>query len=85
MSNNPFSPDYVAKISMRDVARASKSSYQQTAVVNRKRAAGIEPNQVHLPGSRDDVPQRYAVSMPEMPKHDKNAARRRRRAEKGQT
>jgi len=69
MSKNPFSPDYVAQIDMRDVARAAKSSYQQSSVVNRRRAAGVEPTKVNLPNSNDALPQRFVVEMPEMAKY----------------
>jgi hypothetical protein len=83
---NPFDlANYKPQISMRDASKAARNSYQQTAVVNQRRAKGVEPCAVHLPGSRDDGPKRFVAEMPEMPKYDANAARRRRRAEKGQT
>lgn len=82
MSNNPFDwQNYKPTISLKDIARAQKSSYQQTAVVNKRRAAGVEPNPMNLPGSRVDLPQRYATEMPIMPKYDKNEARKRKRQE----
>lgn len=68
--NNPFDwQNYKPKIDLSDIARAQKSSYQQTVVVNRKRAAGIEPNTVQLPNSRQDMPQKFTTQMPEMPKY----------------
>lgn len=77
----PFKKGDPPKISMRDVDTARKNSYQQTAVVNRRRAQGVEPTAIHLPGSRDDGPVRFAVAMPEMPKYDYNEARKRKRRE----
>lgn len=59
------------RIDLRDVERARKTSYQQTNVINKRRAAGVEPTPVRLPGSRDDGPQKFVALMPEMPKYRK--------------
>lgn len=69
MSNNPFSDDYVRKIDMSDISRAAKSSHQQSAQVNKRRAAGVEPNKVNLPGSMDTPPQKFTVKLPSLPKY----------------
>ena len=65
------------KIDLRDIAKAQKNAHQQTAVVNRKRAAGIEPNTIHMPGSHQDVPQKFAVKLPDMPLHERSKRKRR--------
>ena len=80
MTYNPFDwRNNPKRIDMTDVNTAKKSSYQQTAVINKKRAQGVEPVSIHLPGSRDDIPSRFVANMPEMPKYDQNAARREQR------
>lgn len=70
MSNNPFDwRNYTPVISLKDIARAQKSAWQQSRVVNRQRAAGIEPTAIHLPGSQDVAPQAFAIDMPALPKY----------------
>jgi hypothetical protein len=71
----PFKPGDPPKINLKDLETANKISYQQTSVVNRRRAAGVEPTKVNLPGSRDEQPARFAVKMPDMPKHDRTLRR----------
>lgn len=57
------------KINMRDLSTARKNSYQQTVVVNRRRAQGIEPSIAYSPNGMDTNPEKFAVSMPDMPLH----------------
>lgn len=82
MTNNPFDLDnYVPQISMKDRDTARKTSYQQTSVINRKRAQGIEPSINYSPNGMDTQPKKFVADMPLMPKFDKNAAARRQRKE----
>lgn len=81
--NNPFDlENYKSQICLKDIAFANKCSRQQTAVVNRKRMQGVEPTAIHLPGSQDVPPQKFAVKMPTIPKYNQNEARKAKRAEK---
>jgi hypothetical protein len=57
------------KIDMSDLSTAQKNSYQQTAVVNRRRAQGIETSLPFSANSNDGQPQNFVVSMPDMPLH----------------
>jgi hypothetical protein len=82
MSNNPFSPDYKRQIDMRDQNTAMKNSFQQTVVINNRRAKGNEPSLPYSEKGRDTEPKKFAIPLPVMAKFDENAAARRRRAEK---
>ncbi len=68
--NNPFDlKNYKPQISMRDVNTASKTSYQQTQVINRRRAKGDEPSIVYSTRGRDTQPKKFVTVMPDMPYH----------------
>jgi hypothetical protein len=61
---------------------ALKSAYQQSAVVNKERAKGIEPSGPYSDNGATTEPEKFAVAMPVMKKYDKNAARRQKTKEK---
>jgi len=78
--NNPLDwRNYTPTISMADIERVRKSSYQQTRVVNDQRKQGVEPSKPYA-NSKGGVPQEYVLDMPVMPLHDRSAARKRRQA-----
>ena len=83
MSNNPFDlANYKRQITMHKENTALKSAYQQTSVVNRQRAKGIEPSGPYSDKSPAAEPEKFVADMPVMPKYDRNAARRKRNHEK---
>lgn len=78
MTNNPFDwKNYQPQISMADVERARKSSYQQARLVNEKRKQGIEPSKPYA-SSFGGIPQDYTTDMPVMPIHKRSAQKKRR-------
>ena len=81
--NNPFDVgSYVSQIDWTKSSHNYKISVQQSAVVNRRRAAGDEPSQPYSSKGRDTEPGKFAVAMPVMGKYDRNAARRQATKEK---
>jgi hypothetical protein len=81
--NNPFDlANYKRQITMHKENAALKSAYQQTSVVNRERAKGIEPSLPYSDNGATTEPEKFAVAMPVMPKYDRNAARRKRNYER---
>lgn len=79
---NPFDwKNQPAKISMRDVDVANKNSYQQSAVINRRRAQGIEPSLPYSPNSNHSEPHKFAVHMPVMPMHPRTVLAKRKKGE----
>lgn len=80
--NNPFDLDnYKPRISMKDEDTARKNSFQQTAVINRKRAEGVELSIHYSPNGMSTEPQKFATPLPVMPKYDGNEARKKKRKE----
>jgi len=78
--NNPFDwKNYKPTISMADIERARKSSYQQARLVNEKRKQGIEPSKPYA-NSLGGIPQDYTTDMPVMPLHERTIAKKRREA-----
>ena len=81
MSNNPFDlKNYTPVLNVRDLDIAQKQAYQQTAVINRKRAQGIEPSIIYSLKSHDTEPKKFVTSMPEMAVHPSTVRARRRKA-----
>ncbi|CAB4154850.1 hypothetical protein UFOVP652_37 [uncultured Caudovirales phage] len=81
--NNPFDlANYQRQINWCASSQAYKNSIQQSAVVNGRRAKGHEPSAPYSSKGRDTEPEKFALKMPKMPKHDRNAARRQRTKEK---
>lgn len=62
-------------ISMKDVDSANKRSYQQTSVVNRARAKGVEPSKAYSFTHEGAQPQSMVMDMPVMPLHRKRKRR----------
>ena len=78
--NNPFDvANYKSQIDWTKGNHAYKISVQQSAVVNRRRAAGDEPSQPYSSKGRDTEPGKFALKMPILAKYDKNAARSKKR------
>tara|TARA_R110000868_G_scaffold83160_2_gene235006 strand:+ start:1292 stop:1636 length:345 start_codon:yes stop_codon:yes gene_type:complete len=83
MINNPFDlANYKRQITMHKENTALKSSYQQTSVINRERAKGIEPSLPYSAKAPATEPTKFVADMPVMPKYDKNAAKRQKTKEK---
>jgi hypothetical protein len=83
MTNNPFDlVNYKRQITMSKENTALKTAYQQTAVVNRQRAKGIEPSLPYSAKAPVTEPEKFVAEMPVMKKYDRNAARRQRNYEK---
>ena len=80
---NPFDwKNQPPKISMRDVDIAQKQAYQQTAVINRKRAQGIEPSIIYSLKKHDAQPKKFVAEMPPMEVHPSTLRTRRRKSKK---
>jgi hypothetical protein len=83
MSNNPFDlANYKRQITMHKENAALKSAYQQTSVVNRQRAKGIEPSLPYSDKAPASEPEKFVADMPVMPKYDRNAEKRKKTREK---
>lgn len=83
MKNSPFDLDnYVRQLHFADATHAHKISIQQSAVVNRRRAAGVEPSTPYSAKGQDTEPEKFAVAMPTLAKYDRNAARRQKTRDK---
>ena len=81
--NNPFNlHTYQRQIDWSKTNHAHKIAIQQTAVVNRQRASGIEPSSPYSANGAITEPERFAVDMPVMPKYDRNATRRQKTQDK---
>ena len=81
--SNPFDvANYKSQIDWTKGNHAYKISLQQTAVVNRQRAAGIEPSTPYSDTGLIADPERFALDMPKLAKYDRNAVRRQKTKEK---
>lgn len=77
MSNNPFDlKNYTPALSFKDMDTAKKTSFQQTAVINRQRAKGVEPSIVYSRKSIHTEPEKFVAEMPAMPVHASTLRRR---------
>lgn len=83
MRNNPFDvKNYKSQIDWSKVSHAHKISIQQTAVVNRERAKGIEPSGPYSENGAVTEPEKFAIDLPKLAKYDRNAAKRQKTKEK---
>jgi hypothetical protein len=81
--NNPFDlATYKRQITMHKENTALKTSYQQTSVVNRERAKGIEPSFPYSKKAPATEPEKFVADMPVMKKYNRIAARRQKTKEK---
>jgi hypothetical protein len=81
--NNPFDwRNYTPILSMKDLDKARKNSFQQSTVVNNRRAKGIEPSIPYSDKVMDTEPRKFAIDMPKMPRYNKNEARKAKLKEK---
>tara|TARA_R110000868_G_scaffold8513_1_gene44015 strand:- start:1038 stop:1364 length:327 start_codon:yes stop_codon:yes gene_type:complete len=70
MRNNPFDvPNYVSQIDWSKNRQAHKIAIQQTAVVNRQRASGIEPSSPYSANGAVTEPEKFAIDMPKLAKY----------------
>ena len=80
-TNNPFDwKNYKPVLNVRDLDIAQKQAYQQTAVINRKRAQGIEPSIIYSLKKHDAQPKKFVADMPEMAVHPSTVRTRKRKA-----
>ena len=83
MHNNPFDlATYKRQITMHKENTALKTAYQQTSVINRERAKGIEPSAPYSENGAVTEPEKFAIDLPKLAKYDRNAARRQKTKEK---
>ncbi len=83
MHNNPFDVEnYKRQITMHKENTALKTAYQQTSVINRERAKGIEPSAPYSENAPATEPAKFVAEMPVMKKYDRNAARRQKTQDK---
>jgi hypothetical protein len=81
--NNPFDlANYKRQITMHKENTALKTAYQQTSVINRERAKGIEPSAPYSENAPATEPAKFVAEMPVMKKYDRNAARRQKTKDK---
>ena len=81
--NNPFNLNtYQRQIEWTKGNHAYKISVQQTAVVNRRRAGGVEPSGPYSENGAVTEPEKFAIDLPKLAKYDRNAARRQKTKEK---
>ena len=81
--NNPFDvANYKSQIDWTKGNHAYKISVQQTAVVNRRRAGGVEPSGPYSENGAVTEPEKFAIAMPKLAKYDRNAARRQKTQDK---
>jgi hypothetical protein len=79
VNNNPFDwRNYTPILSMKDLDKARKNSFQQSTVINSRRAKGIEPSIPYSEKGMDTEPSKFAIDMPKMPRYNKNEARKAR-------
>jgi hypothetical protein len=77
MTNNPFDlVNYKRQITMSKENTALKSAYQQTAVVNRQRAKGIEPSLPYSAKAPVTEPEKFVAEMPVMKKYVRPSRRK---------
>jgi hypothetical protein len=77
MSNNPFDvPNYVSQIDWSKATHAHKISIQQTAVVNRQRATGIEPSTPYSDTGLIAEPEKFSIDMPKLAKYKRPSRRK---------
>lgn len=76
--SNPFDwKNQPSKINMRDLDIANKCSYQQSAIINRRRAKGEEPSIIYSEKSPGVEPKKFVVKMPDMPLNPRSIKKRR--------
>jgi hypothetical protein len=81
--NNPFDlENYKRQITMHKENTSLKSSYQQTAVVNRERAKGIEPSLPYSKKAPATEPEKFVADMPVMKKYNRDELRKQARRDK---
>tara|TARA_R110002126_G_scaffold273647_1_gene418245 strand:+ start:1134 stop:1397 length:264 start_codon:yes stop_codon:yes gene_type:complete len=81
--NDPFDvANYKSQIDWSKASHAHKISIQQTAVVNGRRAEGVEPSGPYSDNAAAAEPEKFAIAMPKLAKYDRNAARRQKIKEK---
>ena len=69
---NPFDPNYKAQISMKDLERSRRTSYQASRVVNKQRLAGVEPSKSYstrIGAYKGTNPEAMTLEMAEMTPH----------------
>lgn len=77
MINNPFDlVNYKRQITMHKENTALKSAYQQTSVVNRQRAKGIEPSLPYSAKAPATEPEKFVADMPVMKKYVRPSRRK---------
>ena len=75
--SSPFDlANYKPQLNMKDLDKARKNSFQQSTVVNNRRAKGIEPSIPYSDKVMDTEPSKFAIDMPKMPRYNKNEARK---------
>lgn len=83
VDNNPFDlATYKRQITMHKENTALKTAYQQTSVINRERAKGVEPSAPYSDKAPVTEPEKFVTEMPVMKKYDRNAARRQKTKDK---
>ena len=83
VDNNPFDVEnYRSQIDWSKASHAHKISIQQTAVVNGRRAGGVEPSGPYSENGATTEPEKFAIAMPKLAKYDRNAARRQKTQDK---
>ena len=85
--NDPFDwKNYKPQISMRDLEKARRNSYQMTRHVNEQRKKGIEPSAPYSDRTAPYLsaePKDMVVEMPVMPVHKKTLERHAREKKHG--
>jgi hypothetical protein len=77
--SSPFDlANYKPQLNMKDLDKARKNSFQQSTVINSRRAKGIEPSIPYSDKVMDTEPRKFAIDMPKMPRYNKNEARKAR-------
>jgi len=69
---NPFDPNYKAQISLKDLERSRKTSYQASRAVNARRLAGVEPSKSYatrIGAYKGTNPEAMTLEMAEMTPH----------------
>jgi hypothetical protein len=77
MTNNPFDvKNYKSQIDWSKASHAHKISIQQTAVVNRQRATGIEPSGPYSENGATTEPEKFSIDMPKLAKYKRPSRRK---------
>lgn len=75
--NNPFDlKNYKSEIDWTKGNHAYKISIQQTAVVNRRRAGGVEPSGPYSDNGAVTEPEKFAIAMPKLAKYKRPSRRK---------